>query len=291
MNFRKYKPFDRTKVVQLLNFSLERSACSLITERSFEWKHFDSIFESQTIAFVAQYNDRIVSFVCFTPLKLNNENLIWNCSIQATDPEFRRQGIVTKLTKLCEKEIELISNKVQNSYIGFCNESGLQIDRNSKEIQHQIIGQLNQLIIFPSFFLFEGGLFDNQKVKLLTLSKSKSYLQWKYENNPKIKYQKITNEDCIIFYIESFLKIEICDIIPKAHYQLDLVSAINFTKKKFPTKIITITYLPNSATDFISNQKTIFSINSKIPTWFTVRSKNNELLSNHNWLVFGGDIL
>ena len=291
MNFRKYNPNDQVKVIDLLNLSLGRNHPNLISAQTFEWKHFDKIFDGGTIAFVAEIDNQIVSFVCFTPLKLNTKELIWNCSIQATDPEFRRQGIVTKLTKLCEEQIQIISDNKQNSYIGFCNESGLQIDLNSKKIQHQIVGQFNQLIIFPSFFNFKNKSELIKNKKILTWNKDESYLKWKYENNPKTNYEKISNESWTIYYKKSFFKVEICDIIFKTNQKLDLSSAIDFIKNKFPTKIITLTYLPNSSTHFISNQRPLFSLNRTIPTWLTVQSENSELLNSDNWLLFGGDII
>ncbi len=291
MNFRKYNKEDRVKVIELLNLCLSRKNLDQITNESFEWKHFDKYFENKTATFVAEVNTRIVSFVCFNPFELNDGEIIWNCSIQVTNPKFRRQGIVSKLTKLCQQGIVLISNKEQNSYLGFCNESGLQVDLNSKTIEHQIVGQFHRIIIFPSYFCFKNKTQSNENTELLTWNKNESYLNWKYENNPKIKYQKITNESWTIYYKESFFRVEIWDIVINADQPSEIISAINYVKKIFPTKIITMSYLFNSTTEFISKQKLLFSINRKIPIWLTVRSKNKQLLDNDYWLLFGGDII
>ena len=131
----------------------------------------------------------------------------------------------------------------------------------------------------------------NERKDFLTWNKNKSYLAWKYENNPKTKYEAISTESWTIYYKKSFFRVEICDIIFSTDGESNLLSAISFVKNKFPSKIISILYLNNSSTELISQQKPFFSINRNVPIWLTVRSENLQLLNCDNWLLFGGDII
>jgi hypothetical protein len=213
MNFRAFELSDTTSTVYLLNFCFPDQN---ITNESFLWKHFDRFFGGQTVAFVAQELDLIVEFVCFTPLEIleDGENIIktWVCAVQACHPDYRRRGIVKELTMKCEK---IIGN--QETYIGFSNASGVKIDQNSKSINYQIVRQMQQTILLPSLFatgcsikveipIIEGwqsktdGV-EYTKTTIDTLnfknsfqfSHGNQFLDWRYTNNPKVKYYTQTN--------------------------------------------------------------------------------------------------
>jgi hypothetical protein len=305
MNFRKYFPEDSERVVELLNKCLKRKENHKITKESFEWKHFDRFFRGRTVAFLAEAEEQIVSFVCFTPLALNNQEIFWNCNIQATDSKFRRKGLVTKLTKMCEQNITEITQKSQNNFVGFSNEDGIKIDQNSKIINHAILGQFIQLKILPnpiniiSKVLFKTNqnnlcTIDNEFSKsYLTWSKNKAYVKWKYENNPKLIYTKLRFNSNEIYLKKSRFAIEICDIISLDNTNTgdNVMNIIDFVRKEYPAKIITICYLDNQVTKSIFAQKPRLSICKKLPIYLTVLSGDSVLLDNDKWLLFGGDII
>jgi hypothetical protein len=301
MNFREYTSNDLEQVVDLLNECLKRKTKHKITKESFEWKHFDKFFGGQTLAFVAEVETQIVSFVCFTPMLLSNQEIIWNCSIQATDERFRRQGIVTKLTKMCEQNIQQITQKSQNGFIGFSNDSGINIDKNSKSIGYKILGQFRQLKIFPNpvnliFKIFSGSNENNlcsnknnASKTFLTWSKNKAYLEWKYENNPKQIFVKLQLGNCEIYLKKSIFTIEIYDLIN--FNGLSIWSIIVYIQKEYPMNMITIRYLNNHSIKSIFNLQTPLCFDKKIPLYLTVSSLNEELSDVNNWLLFGGDIV
>jgi hypothetical protein len=102
MEYLKYHPEYQNKVIELLHHAFPRKN---ITAASFNWKHFDNFFKSNTSAWLAIENNIVCSFVCFTPLVINKEDKNYNfysCAVQATDTRYRRKGLVTNLTKFVE---------------------------------------------------------------------------------------------------------------------------------------------------------------------------------------------
>jgi hypothetical protein len=202
MNFRQFEITDTNSTVDLLNLCFSSQN---ITRESFLWKHFDEFFGGQTIAFVAEESDLIVGFVCFTPFEIiKNEKVAntWVCAVQACHPDFRRRGIVKELTIMCEKIIG--NDKV---YIGFSNTSGVKIDQNSKSINYQIVGQMQQTILLPNLaktnLVIVSSIQDLKNFQseidpnLFLRSSSKNiikirhcaqFTKWRYTNNPKVKY-------------------------------------------------------------------------------------------------------
>jgi hypothetical protein len=304
MNFREYTSEDSGQVVDLLNLCLERKSFDKITIESFEWKHFDKFFDGKTVAFLAEDEVEIVSFVCFTPIILNNQKTLWNCSIQATDSRFRRKGIVTKLTKLCEQKIQEITQKIQNNYIGFSNQSGIKIDQNSKSIGYQVLGQFNQLKVLPNPIDFISKILpwtynnlnkiQNQNSKShLTWFKNRDYLLWRYDNNPKLNFTKLQLNRFEIYLKMSKFKVEIYDIIgfDNSNNVDNLLDIINFVRREYLSKIITIYYMENEFTKLIFNRNRLLCFNKKIPIYFTVSSNDNQLLNGDNWVLLRGDII
>lgn len=305
MNFREYNTEDSDQVIELLNKCLKRNSTHKITKESFEWKHFDKFFEGKTTAFLAEEKGQVVSFVCFTPLTLNNQSIFWNCCIQATDINYRRKGLVTTLTKLCEHKIQKITNTSQNNFVGFSNEDGIKIDQNSKSINHKILGQFNQIILLPNpaniisklIFISNENQFCNEvndvAKNYLTWLKNEAYINWKYKYNPKLTFVKLRLDECEIYLKQSKFSVEIYDIINTANSNTNdnVLIIINFVQKQFPTSIITITVLDNQVTNSIFDQKRLFGITKKIPIYLTVSFTNPVFLDINNWLLFGGDII
>lgn len=190
INYVEYSDVYKSRVVDLLNLCFNNKN---ITDVSFTWKHLDTYFEDKQFAYVAIENNKVCAFVCFTPMTVtlnNSEELFYSCSIQATHPDYRRRGIISDLTQIIEKEIG------EANYFGFSNNSGLQIDLNSKKINYQILGQMENRYIIPNIFdkkyeILEVDNFDNLvinefKSSLCEFKKDESYLNWRYFRNPKI---------------------------------------------------------------------------------------------------------
>jgi Acetyltransferase (GNAT) family len=303
MGFRVFELTDATLTVDLLKLCFPDQN---ITNESFLWKHFDEFFEGQTVAFVAQESDLIIGFVCFTPFEiLDNENVTktWICAVQACHPDFRRRGIVKELTLQCEKIIGK-----QETYIGFSNALAVKIDQNSKSINYQIVGQMQETILLPSLFSQGYSIkienHFNEKwqsyVNILNLrnifqfSHFSQFTNWRYINNPKVKY----------FYLEIHTGNKLCvtAIIHKTNHfvEIDQITFCGSNKSKEILQSITnhffqqefkftkIKYLPNQLWQGILPK---IKIVRKMETYLTIKTQNLELKNFEKWIITGGNIL
>jgi Acetyltransferase (GNAT) domain len=308
MNFRPFRSEDTQSTIKLLNL------CFLgqnITKESFLWKHFDDFFEGKTVAFVAQKSDLIVGFVCFTPFKILNSGIVqtaWVCAVQACHQDFRRRGIVKELTLECEKIIG--NNEI---YIGFSNASGVKIDQNSKSINYQIVRQMQQTVLLPNFNKHHSVILNSiQNLKDINIkinpnlicsssfkntiqfSYSPQFINWRYVNNPKVKYQylevKIKDILCataIIHKTNYFVEVDQIIFYDQNNAKEILQSITNhFFQRKF--KLTKIQYLPNQ---FWNNILPTIKFTKKLETYLTIKSSNLGLISASNWIIIGGDVL
>lgn len=298
MKFYKYNKKYQTQVIDLLNISFPGKN---ITEESFIWKYFDEFFNKRAVSMVAVKEDKVVSFVCFVPISIQKGKKcvkdFYSCAVQATHPDFRRQGLVSKLTKSIEKKLgESVS------YLGFSNNAGVMIDRYSKTIQYEILGQLYTQYIFSFPYKTELNIEKVDKPSEIEnksdhyqILKNKEYLTWRYFENPKIDYSyyKVVKRKTLVGYIiarKSTFRFEIIDLIldevdEQAFLEvLKLVSSFAFKQKKF---LVTFSYFNNGFWE-----KTIpgFSFQKKQQSYFTIKSSNAEVLNIKDWLLQLGDI-
>ena len=298
MNLKKYQDEDCERVVELLNLCF---AGKKITSQSFLWKHFDAYFQNGSLAFLAEEKNKAVSFVCLIPNLIYHQNhklQFYSCAVQATHPDFRRRGLVSKLTTQVEELLGASAN-----YYGFSNDSGVNIDRYSKNIPYQIIGQLvtaylpahpfsrlktQKVLHIPKSFL------DDSASSFLEMHKDTAYLDWRYLRNPKTTYiyLEVSEAQQIIGYViakKCKLKYEVSEIIaPKknAVFQkiLNAFSRFTFQNGK---GFYSITYLPNL---FWKKSVPPFSVKRKISIYFTLKSFHVSGNAN-DWILQGGDIL
>jgi hypothetical protein len=292
MTYKKFQIEDCDQTVDLLNLCFTDTT---ISRESFLWKHFDPFFESKTVAYIAIKDEIIVGFVCFTPFTNNvTDKDFWVCAVQATHPDYRRQGIVKELTKLCESDIGQEAN-----YVGFSNASGVKIDQNSKSIQYAIIGQIHQAFVLPHFFksnlefseVEDFANFTND-AKLVTFLKDQQYVNWRYKFNPKVKYKFVTiSQDskvvanCIFSVGSKFMELRCLDSKVDSSCK-NLIKAIaNYCLFK-KTRLLKIAYLPNS---FWDQTLPLTCVRTQLERYLTVKSPDQRLLNKDNWYILGGD--
>lgn len=293
-----FLPYSRSyqdQVVNLLNLCFPGRK---ITPDTFNWKHFDKFFNQKSLAYIALKENTLCCFVCFTPLKINNPSLqlFYSCAVQATHPSFRRMGLVTKLTQLIEKELGAYSN-----YLGFSNESGLNIDRYSQKINYQIVGQLlrRYVLSLPTSSNLSFSPIDTiQNVEWPNFSfhidKSADYLEWRYERNPKNKYKyyAIHQNQNLVGYLVcniSTYRIEVVDIIfdQKTISISKIISAFSDFAFKLNKPLTTYTYLPG----ILWHQAfPLLSFSKKLQVYLTVKSKETSFYDPNRWLIQAGDI-
>lgn len=297
MIYKKYKDADKKDVVKLLNICFGDKS---ITDKSFTWKHFDNFFEKKEQAVVVKDGDRVVSFVCFTPIEIydgGNIETVYSCSVQATHPEYRRMGIVTKATKIIESKL----NK-NTIYMGFSNDSGVKIDKYSKNINYEILGKMKTSYFLP--FISKTNLTHNVidfipkeanslNSNLLSIYKDHNYLNWKYIKNPKGKFiyleiKKSGVTVALVILKKVDLKMEISLVITN---KIDLITCIFkevFNFSIFQGAVLcSFSYLDNC---IWRNVLPKFKVSRPIEMYFTLKSSKQKYLKLNNWFIQGGDI-
>ncbi|MBP7774609.1 GNAT family N-acetyltransferase [Candidatus Woesebacteria bacterium] len=297
MKLRKYLDTDARRVVDLLNLCFPQKK---ITVDTFLWKHFDVFFQKRSVCYVAEDNQLMCSFVCFTPMDIQHHHTtrrFYSCAVQATHPEYRRQGWVTQLTQLVEKELG-----VNTEYIGFSNSDGVKIDRNSKKINYDIVGQLYTRYVpsLPYISTIQIVKTDTPEISLLdcpylSVHKPKAYISWRYGRNEKGHYEYFSvskNNQPIGSLICRTKKhrYEVKELLISSFHQDDYNEVIKAfaSYSLFHGKfLVSYTYLKSS---FWQHVFPIVSRVRTIPIFLTVKSTDLETKNPDNWFIQGGDI-
>src|SRR5260221_9654961 len=107
-----------------------------------KWKFFDSIHEGKTITYIAlDGKNNVVGQYTNLPFKIARKNRIYktmDCVDMTTDINHRGMGIISKLSKLVYKEI---NEKKYDFSIGFSNDEGVKVDKNSSNYGYKIVGR------------------------------------------------------------------------------------------------------------------------------------------------------
>lgn len=297
MKIKSFTPSDVNAVVTLLRLCYPTKK---ITPASFLWKHFDPSFQQKTVCKLALQENKITSLACFTPLticKQGQDEHFYSCAIVATDPEFRRQGLVTQLTQ----EIERILGPNTN-YLGFSNEQGVKIDQHSKKINYHIVGKFCRCYLFPFPFLsydiekveqINPEFLTNWQTSFFEIKPSVEYIDWKFQRNPRVtfyylKILKNEKELGYIIYQKNALRVNIVKILikpeelnPKLFYKLAFYFLFH------ERKISCIRFLPNA---FWKSVLPKLKLQLPIQVYFTIKTPKTKMLTAENWLLQGGDI-
>lgn len=297
MEYKEFNLSHLNQVINLLNICFPNKK---ITANSFLWKHYDKYFNNKSTAMIAVDKNKICAFVCFTPIFIANNNYqnFYSCAVQASHPEYRRKGIISDLTQIIEKKL---GDYVE--YIGFSNNDGVKIDKFSKKIGYQILGQINTryVLSLPYKSSFDVIQVDkifpktNWQLNYFSVLKNIDYLKWRYEKNPKNKFEyfEIRNQNIIIGYIickKNRIKYEVYDLLLNNDniklYGLIIKSFAKFAffKKKF---LVSYSYLPNN---FWMKRFPFISVSKKIPLFLTIKTTKTDLTNINNWIIQSGDI-
>lgn len=287
------------QAISLLNTCFPKKQ---VSEKSFIWKHYDIFFNNKTISMIATDSGKICSLVCFTPVLIAKGKIVcqnfYSCAVQATHPNYRRQGIISGLTKLAEKRI---GSSV--SYIGFSNNNGIKIDKFSKKINYKILGQMNTRYVLSLPYKTSLVIKKTDKISwqknecsnFFALFKNDEYLNWRYAQNPKnnYKYFKILKDKDIIGYIiykNDKIKYEVTDLLLK-NYDAKLYNEAIRSFAEFSLRqgkiLVSYSCLENK---FWQECFPILSFKNKISVYFTIKTANTCLLNLDNWIIQGGDI-
>lgn len=297
----KYLDYNRSyenDVIRLLNLVFEEKR---INSQSFNWKHFDEYFKNKSVAMVAIDDETqiLCSFVCFTPVDINyhGKNMnFYSCAIQATDPRFRKRGLVSDLTLLIEKKLGEVN------YLGFSNSDGVMIDKYSKRINYEILGQLKTFYRLTGPFKCEINLQEVSSSQLNPLNNGKNmahfnyngeYLNWRYSKNPKndfLYFSCMFKDEEIGFVIlkKRLIKYEVSIVYMNDFTKFDkLIDGLSHYAFKHGILLISISLLPNK---LFNNLKEKFIYTKDSGIYFTVKTSEEELNSADNWIIQGGDV-
>lgn len=298
ITYEKYSSVYEDSVIALLNICFEGKD---VDKASFRWKHYDTYFKSRQKSMIARDGEKVVSFVCFNPLDITGSEgvyLFYSCSVQATHPDYRRRGLVTKLTR----SIEYLLPKNTN-YLGFSNDAGVQIDLHSTHISYQILGQMvtRYMVSWP---LSSEVMLDevltvgraipgmNEGVKY-EIDKNPDYLDWRFCRNPKSKliYFKISKRKRIIGVAVLRNSFPQCELLYINAISFDLVDdcirAIRSYAFRKGLPIICFTFLPNKVWRTLQSRH---FLQRPSGIYFTVKTKEDSFLDSENWMIQGGDI-
>ena len=142
MNFRPYKYSDVPYIVSTLNICFPKKQ---ITEQSFKWKHLPEYNSASSYGWIAEHQGSICGITWFTPIELEYHTQTFTgylCAVQATHPDFRRRGIITKLTQYIETQLPKDA-----LFIGFSNQDGIKIDQYSRTISYTVVSQMKTAYI------------------------------------------------------------------------------------------------------------------------------------------------
>ncbi len=297
MKLRRYVDTDAQRVVDLLNICFPHNK---VTVDTFLWKHFDVFFQKRSVCYVAEDNQTICSFVCFTPMHIQRHHItqrFYSCAVQATHPQYRRQGWVTQLTQLVEKELG-----VSTEYIGFSNSDGVKIDINSKKINYDIVEQLYtryvpSLPYIPTIQIVKTDTPDISLVDCpyLSVHKTKAYISWRYGRNEKGQYEYFSlyknNQPIgsLVCRIKKY-RYEVKELLMYSFHQDSYSEAIKSfaSYSLFHGKLlVSYTYLH---TRFWQSVFPALSRARAIPIFLTVKSSDPETKNPDNWFIQGGDI-
>jgi hypothetical protein len=299
MEYRTFSAVYLKRVLALLQICFPENA---IQEQSFLWKHFDEFFRDASVAMVALDGDAVCAFVCFSPVSIvqgtRHCGSVYRCAVQATHPNFRRRGIVRDLTLKIEEHLG-----PDTRYIGFSNESGVKIDRHSKSIQYQIVGQIVTRYVLSFPYVSPLIIKASDTIPILSqgdsayfqLLKDSRYTDWRYRRNPKYNYSyfSVLNRSgvvgCIVCKERPFL-LEVVDLLlpkddPVLYFDtIRAFSAYAFRRMKF---LISYSYLPNA---FWSRSFPAMSLMKKIGYYLTVKASDKDLCDPERWIIQAGDI-
>jgi len=207
--FRKSTPEDVPNIIELLKIALGDSS-----KRSLEiwnWKHVNNHFGGSEV-YVAELNGELIAVRAFMQWQWKNSNGKKMKFLRAVDtcvsPKHRRKGVFVNLTKYVlekskEKGYHAIFNTPNDKSIGGYLKLGWQINR---KIGVNIL--FNPFFFLTHFFVRENEsnllkkdyTFENygEDPSLFT-EKSKSFFEWRYNNNRLVKYFVKAFDDKIVF--------------------------------------------------------------------------------------------
>ncbi len=312
-----YKNLKKENIEELVNCLQDSFVSEKINQEYCLWRYFDSFFCNKMVSYFAEEKNKIVSAYINTPLLISNFDKSFKagcCAVIATRNEYQRQGLISKLSKLVYYDIE------KNNYdfsIGFSNNSGIKVDKKSRDYNYQIIGEFHTYItaglpFFKSDYKlekvdnFQADILSKNKINYFNFNKSKEYLDWRYKKNPKKHYNiyKIVLKKEDIGYIVvkySKLSYTLHELCISNKYLSDLNNIMKALEKEaFKNKKLFVAYnvLDNNFWKDIFNSRRYVKKNvQKDKFYLTVKIHNknlklrDELLDENKWFLTAGNII
>lgn len=306
MEFKKYQP----KYHDELRQCLEKSFAMKISPEAFKWKYFSRIGDKEEIIYTALDNEKIASCYFNISFPVIKKQQLFNariCAAIATLPEYRRQGLISKLAKQVYKEVE---NNNYEFTVGFSNQSGIKVDQNSRNYGYSIVGQFKQYQIPAKPRISKNNLtcriwqvddkldFTKFKRDEFNLSSLEAYFKWRYLDNPKQNFRiyVIEYHKKIIGYFVLHLSKTVASLYDLAYSKASFTDIIELIRELVLTKsrlVLGLNVLDNS---FWQKQMGEYNIvkTKSIEYYLTVKRhsyQQDDVLDKDNWFLLSGSIL
>lgn len=309
IRFRRLSSEDKEQIFQLLTvcFRLDHQT----SRQQLDWRYTYSNFLDSMIAFGA-FDDvnKLISFYANTPYKLRQHKQVietYLCLDMATHPLYRRQQLISQLSKLVYKEID----KYQTTFsIGFSNQQGIKVDKFAKNYGYQIVGSFNSYsgvaTKFPNSRNFITPVsipnFPSKYSPGISIHKTPQYLDWRYISKTfqNYKYLQVNNQKQPLAVVVAKItgsKLYILDLI--SHLDIDyavLLRSLQEYAYTLKLKKVTINVLTNSWWLELFEQAG-FTRQSwqRNQYYLTIRPTKNfyqpEFLDVNQWRLISGDII
>lgn len=312
-----FRPYEHVRDCLPLGQMLQRvfhtntSTCSELIA----WKYQYPEFHSQSITWIAEDKGQIVGHYCNVPMPLRYEGQVLKsmmCLDMATDPYYRRQGIISHLSKEVYKKVE------DDGYVcsfGFSTHVGVQVDNHASDYGYIVVDTVRQVRLFPFIGVFTKRRHTLHRITTFPrlvkpldwrgvgIYKSAQYLQWRYIDKPGASflydiYEVSTDRSTIGYLIVSHARgmLRVMDWVPIEIVSDDEVVAL-IKEVAYIHHCIGITLLMygKQTLEITCLDQGFRPVHGKAIFYLTVRKNTDDcpidLLSASHWHGFGGDIV
>lgn len=313
MIYRNFEKEDTDSILELFKLSFGKE----MDRKFWNWRYMKNVL-GKIMIYLAMDNDKIAAHYALSPTKifvLGTEISSGLSMTTMTHPDYRRQGLFTKLAKeLYDKsksDLEVIygvpnDNSINGfkEYLDFNHINDIpvfEIDLKEK-VTPSNTEEYKNIVNIKKFDQRFDDLFENLKVKYdIILSRTSEYLNWRFFENPINDYTVLAHldNDSISGYVvmKEFNNGkdrigDIVDIVALDHKSFSAL--INEAIKFFNKKNISIVKIWMNDPEFIENLKEIGFCENEEKYHFIVKNnseKNLKILEDYSkWYLTMSDI-
>jgi predicted GNAT family acetyltransferase len=228
-----------------------------------------------------------------------------------THPSHRGQGLITQLSK---KVYEDVKEQGYDFTIGFSNDEGVKVDKNSRDYGYKIIGKFisyYKFIIYKKKTGFHLESTKNflqipQNCSLYSISSTTDYLEWRFRKKPNHNYEQYTvldendNKIGIVVLRTKYGRYYVLKILAHCMQKNtidEILKAIENLALQKGERLLIYSVLNNSFWESLfGNYRYFKKNNNSVNYYLTIKIHNqnlnkDELTDKNNWFIMNGDII